>query len=253
MRFKGNWAFAIIISILSITNFGCHKADIPYGKFENGAIAFTFDDHFIDNWYRYLRLLDSLQIKATFYISHYHRFSDDQKSKLHTIEAHGHEIAYHTASHPDLVKEVKKKGMAVVIRDEIERNLHQMKRDGFDVNNFAYPFGAYDACLNTSLLRMFKSVRCVTNRQNFERGFVGQSGEQQVYFGVPVDMNAALDDAKITEFIGTAKERHDCLILFAHQIQRENVAYQISVDRIKLIAREAAAKGIKFVRIKDIQ
>jgi peptidoglycan/xylan/chitin deacetylase (PgdA/CDA1 family) len=242
----------IVIAILLTINSGCRK-DIPLGKFDHGAIAFTFDDNFIENWHQYLPLLDSLNIKATFYISHYHRYTEDQKAKLKEIAARGHEIAFHTATHPDLVKEVKKKGMAVVMREEIEKDLHLMKHDGFEVCNFAYPFGSYDASLNTSLLRIFKSVRCVTNKDNFCRGFVAQSGEQQVYFGVPVDMNAALDDNKIAGFIKTAQDRKDCLILFAHQIEKQNVAYQITVERIKLIARQAAAQQIPFVRIKDIQ
>lgn len=244
----------LVIALTTIIFFnGCRKEKIPTGKFQGGAVALTFDDHFVDNWFTYLPLLDSLQIKATFYVSHYQHFTNEQKAKLRTLEAHGHEIAFHTATHPDMVKEVKRKGMAVVMRDQVEKNLRMMRRDGFTIENFAYPFGAYDECLNTSLLRMFKSVRCVTNKSNYIRGFVSEAGEQQVYFGVPVDMNAAINEGQLGDFIKSAKDHNDCLILFAHQIEKPNAPYNISVDRIRFIAKEASSRNIKFVRIKDIQ
>src|ERR1043166_16920 len=90
--------FVLSTSFLLLTS--CHK-DVQ-GKLVKGQVALTFDDASVENWHNYLPLLDSLNIRATFYISHYHTFNDHQKQMLKEIEDRGHEIAYHTATHPDL-------------------------------------------------------------------------------------------------------------------------------------------------------
>ena len=149
----------VYVSVLLFSmSFAACKKGIPEGRME-GQIALTFDDASVENWHAHLSLLDSLKIKATFYVSSYHTFDRHQKSLLKDIEKHGHEIAYHTATHPDLPKEVARKGMAEVEETEIKSDLHLMRTDGFKVANFAYPYGSHTSKLNTCLLRTFKSVR----------------------------------------------------------------------------------------------
>ena len=52
---------------------------------QSPGIALTFDDDRVDNWFQYLPLFDSLDVRATFYISKYNRLSAEQKNKLRII------------------------------------------------------------------------------------------------------------------------------------------------------------------------
>ncbi len=51
-------------------NFSCKKTDVITSSASvtpvpfKGGIALTFDDYNIDNWYKYIDLFDSLQVKA---------------------------------------------------------------------------------------------------------------------------------------------------------------------------------------------
>lgn len=240
----------IFIASLLITLSACHK-DIPKGQMD-GQIALTFDDSAIENWHTHLPLLDSLNIKATFYVSRYHTFSSHQKSLLKEIQSRGHEVAYHTANHKDLPKEIVRKGLAYVDEMEILADLRLMLANGFHVKNFAYPFGSHTAQTNTWLLRTFKSVRALSNKQNYYKSLVKQTGESQVFYGANVDNNSRLKESGILSLISDAQHHHDCLILVAHQIDNISVKLQMSKERLLLIARTAAEKQLKFITVNEI-
>jgi len=229
----------------------CHKG-VPEGNMKNGQVALTFDDASIDNWYDNLRLLDSLKIKATFYICNYHTLSKQQKERLKEMERRGHEIAYHTTTHADLAKEVARNGLAQTEEKEILQDLYKMRADGFKVENFAYPYGSHTAQLNTCLLRTFKSVRALSNKQNYYKSLVGETGEKNVLYGANADNNSRLKDDKIISLMNDAKDHHDCLVLVAHQINNPALALQISKQRLQLIAQNAKEKGLRFVTVSEI-
>lgn len=215
-------------------------------------MALTFDDASIDNWYRHLDLLDSLHIKATFYISYYHTLNAAQKNKLKEIEVRGHEIGYHTANHADLAKEVNKKGMAQTEAIEINSDLRLMEADGYKVSNFAYPYGSHSTQLNTCLLRKFKSVRALSNSQNYYKSLVKESGERKVLYGANVDNNSRLREDGIRSLMEKAREHNDCLVMVAHQINLPSIALQISRERLLAIGRYAAEMNLEFVTINQI-
>jgi peptidoglycan/xylan/chitin deacetylase (PgdA/CDA1 family) len=241
----------LIAAICFQTFTGCNKS-VPQGKLPNGQVAITFDDASVDNWYEQLNFLDSLHIKATFYICSYHTLNSAQKQKLKEIESRGHEIAYHTANHLDLVKEVAKKGMAETEEKEINSDLLLMQRDGYKISNFAYPFGSHSTQLNTCLLRKFKSVRALSNKQNYNKSLVNEMGDWKVLYGANIDNNSRLKEDGIFNLMDKAREHNDCLVMVAHQINNPAIALQISRKRLELISRAAADRNLEFVTINQI-
>ncbi|MEP6677110.1 MAG: polysaccharide deacetylase family protein, partial [Ferruginibacter sp.] len=111
---------------------GCKKFE-KQGFLQQPGIAMTFDDNYVDNWIRYLPFLDSAGIKATFYISNYNRLTAKQIQDLHVIQNHGHEIAYHTVNHYNMVDYVYKYHHSVedLMQKEIVAGLKMMQKDGF--------------------------------------------------------------------------------------------------------------------------
>jgi peptidoglycan/xylan/chitin deacetylase (PgdA/CDA1 family) len=243
--------FQLLLAIGLLHFVGCRKS-APQGSLPAGQVAITFDDGTIDNWYQHLNLLDSLQIKATFYISFYHTFSAEQKHKLKEIERRGHEIGYHTANHANLVKEVAKNGLAQTEAKEIDTDLMLMKNDGYRITNFAYPYGSHSAQLNTCLLRRFKSVRALSNQQNYYKSLVKESGERQVLYGANVDNNSRLKEDRIFSLMDDAREHNDCLVLVAHQINTTSTPLKITRERLLRLSKAAAERNLTFVTIDQI-
>src|SRR5436305_12464945 len=103
MAIKTSAAAVFTALLILVCTSSCRKS-LTGGKMPTAGIALTFDDNYIDDWYRYLNFFDSFHVKVTFYISHYHRLTKDQKMKLMMLKSHGHEIAYHSLHYPDFVK-----------------------------------------------------------------------------------------------------------------------------------------------------
>lgn len=230
---------------------GCYKS-APQGKLPNGQVAVTFDDASIDNWHHSLDLLDSLHIKATFYVSAYHTLTAAQKLKLKEIENRGHEIGYHTANHPDLVKEVDKRGMAQVETREINSDLQLMKADGYKVTDFAYPYGSHSIELDNCLLRKFNSARALSNHQDYNKSLVKETGGWKILYGADIDNTSRLKEQGIYNLMEKAAAHNDCLVLVAHQINNPAIELQISRQRIRLIGQAAADRNLEFVTINQI-
>jgi len=248
-KFQRTPVTILLLAVLLIAFASCRKG-VPEGELAQGQIALTFDDNSIENWYKQLSLLDSLNIKATFYISHYHTFNKQQKTWLKEIEKRGHEIAFHTATHPDLPKEVAKRGMAATEEKEIKKDLKLMQADGYYPTDFAYPFGSHTSQLNTCLLRTFKSVRALSNQQNYNLSLVKESGEGKVLYGANIDNNSRLKEDGIASLMDKAREHRDCLVMVAHQINVGKL--QISRERLLYIARLAKEKSLRFVTVNEI-
>jgi peptidoglycan/xylan/chitin deacetylase (PgdA/CDA1 family) len=229
----------------------CRK-DVPKGNIPNGEIAVTFDDYNIDNWYKHLHLLDSLDIKATFYVCRYHLLSAKQKQELREIASHGHEIAYHTTSHLDLAKTYEKKGLAWIIQNEIHKDLEAMRKDGYAATDFAYPYGSHNPQLDAALLRLFKSIRALGNKQDWNKSLVKRSGDKQIFYGAGIDQNSKLTDGGIYTLLKDAHDFHDCLVLTGHEINNPNYPLHVTLSRLKMISDQAKRMNLKFVTISEI-
>lgn len=230
---------------------GCNK-EVPHGKLPGGQLALTFDDASVDNWYQHLDLLDSLRIKATFYISAYHTLQAEQKQQLKEIARRGHEIGYHTANHADLVKEVVRRGMAQTEEREVNSDLLLMKADGYQITNFAYPYGSHSTQLNSCLLRKFKSVRALSNQQNYYKSLVKECGERKVLYAANVDNNSRLKEDGIFSLMDKAQKHDDCLVMVAHQINNPSLQLQISRERLIRLSRAAADRNLQFITINQL-
>ena len=68
---------------------------------ERSGIALTFDDNYIDEWYAVRSIFQRYDAHATFYVSQYDGLDEDQIDKLRTLQADGHEIAFHGRYHTD--------------------------------------------------------------------------------------------------------------------------------------------------------
>lgn len=242
----------ILSALFCIVLLNACKHEVPHGNMPTGYIALTFDDSDVKGWYTHLALLDSLGIKATFYISNYNSLSKEEINKLHQIENRGHEIAFHTTNHANLEKTTRQKGIQYTINVEIKEGLEQMKRDGFNPVNFAYPYGSHNQQLHSNLLPFFKSLRRVSNKNNYRNCLVTKKGSNQVFFGCPVDQNSFITDQQIKSLIRNAAEKKLCAFLYAHEIENPAYPYSIPVSRLSMIAATAKQDNVQFITVKEL-
>jgi len=251
---KGYFLFLLVLCALICSLFTTCSKQIPQGRLPDGYIALTFDDSSVGNWYANLPVLESLGIKATFYVSNYHALTSADKQLLKEIRTRGNEIGYHSTNHKNLVKLLysSSDGWSKVYQ-EINTDLELMRRDGFVITDFAYPYGRHDAALDRELLKTFRTVRAVTNKTNFYQSLATDAAcDKQVLFAAHVDVRTFLSDSDLGNLLSKAKDKKACAILFAHQINLPSSKYQIDSNKLKLIADKAKELNLQFITVDQL-
>ncbi len=241
------YTLAVIICVCT----GCKKF-VKQGDMQKPGIVLTFDDDKVDNWYKYLPLLDSAKTKVTFYICKYNRFTAEQKRKLAVIQSYGHEIAFHTTNHYNMEEYVYKHKHSVedLMRCEIEAGLKLMNADGFYPVTFAYPYGAHNGLFDKTLMRYFKSVRALNGTQDFSKSII-PTAKNDLLYGLGIDKSSKRSDADILNMLESAKNNNTCAVFVAHEINTGS-KFSITLERLKKIIAFAKANNLKSYTASEI-
>jgi hypothetical protein len=239
---------ALFLIILSFAS--CRKTD-KYGTLTEPGIAMTFDDDYVDNWYKYLPLLDSLGVKATFYISGYHNLSQTQIAKLKAIMQHGNEIAYHTTNHQNIQKYLENHSEKDLLHSEIYPDLSLMKQDGFNPVVFAYPFGSHNKETDQALRPYFKSLRALNGSPNLSRSLTASMNER-ILFAMGMDNSSKRKEWMYDEMLHSASENRNCLVLVGHRIEEGDTNLKVSLSRLLHIVNRSKELGLKFYTVSEI-
>lgn len=247
-----NIAVLVVIPVVLITFLtGCKKFTKD-GQMKEPGVVLTFDDDRVDNWFVYLPLLDSLGVKATFYICKYNRFTSDQKNKLSVIKSYGHEIAFHSTNHYNMLDYVYKykHTMDELVKCEITDGLKLMNRDGYYPTSFAYPYGAHNGLYDKELMRYFKSVRALNGTQDFSKSIV-PTQNNDVLYGLGIDKSSKRSDPDIIKVLESAKNNNTCAVFVAHDINSVN-KFSVTLERLLKIIAFVKANGLKYYTVSEI-
>jgi peptidoglycan/xylan/chitin deacetylase (PgdA/CDA1 family) len=240
------WSLFLFICFSGCTKF---KKE---GKMSQAGIALTFDDDRVDNWIRYLPFLDSANVKATFYICKYNRFTAGQKQKLALLQSHGHEIAFHSTNHYNMLDYVYRYNHTIdeLYKNEIVDGLKMMNRDGFYPTAFAYPYGAHNGLYDKGLMRYFKSVRALNGSSDFSKS-LAPTEKNDLLFGLGIDRSSKRTDDVVLQVMRSAAANNNCAVFVAHDI---NTSSKLSVtkDRLQKIIDYAKALDLKYYTISEI-
>lgn len=222
------------------------------------GIALSFDDYFADNWYEYVSLFDSFNVKATFYTCCYHDFTPDQKNKLKYLQKKGHEVAYHTSFHQMADSVLQKHSLKDYTENEILRDLNLMRKDGFRIENFAYPFGNATPQTDSVLIRYFHSLRKTTNIPSTSYWWTStpylwsHPAPNPIFVAASIDNIAKLSKARLIELLDETSQQKKVLVLYSHFISDRNGDYFVSPDMLRFIFTEAGKRHLKFYRTGDL-
>ena len=247
-----NYAKGVFISVAICLLFnGCTKFE-KHGQLKQAGIALTFDDDRIDNWFKYLPYLDSADVKATFYICKYNRLTAEQKNKLAIIQSHGHEIAFHSTNHYNMMDYVYKYKHTVdeLIQNEIEGGLKMMNKDGFYPTTFAYPYGAHNGLYDKMLMRYFKSVRALNGTNDFSKS-LAPTEKNNLLFGLGVDKSSKRSDDDVLQLIKSASANNGCAVFVAHDINT-SLKLSITLGRLKKMIDFTKQLNLKFYTVSEI-
>jgi peptidoglycan/xylan/chitin deacetylase (PgdA/CDA1 family) len=125
------------------------------------GIAMSFDDTFADAWVQLRPLFDKYHARITFFVSHYVSLSDREHAELHELADDGHDIEPHTVRHLHAPDYVDQHGLNAYLHDEVDPSIQVLRDEGFEVNAFAYPFGARTGEIDAGIAKRVPVIRSV--------------------------------------------------------------------------------------------
>jgi peptidoglycan/xylan/chitin deacetylase (PgdA/CDA1 family) len=127
-----------------------------------GGLALSFDDVYVTEWLGGRDLFQRYGARITFFVSSWFSLSDDARAGLHTLAGDGHDIEAHSVKHQRGPVYVEERGLAAYMSEEVQPSIDVLRDDGFDVNVFAYPFGARTGETDRAILDRVQILRSVT-------------------------------------------------------------------------------------------
>jgi len=218
------------------------------------GVVITFDDAYVNEWFEADQILKKYNWKATFNVCRIDSIGEPQQMKLHQLQNENHEIAGHGYHHYNAIKYVAKNGINQYLKKEIDPMMISMKKKGFHVTSFAYPYGERSNELDKALEKKFTIIR--------GRAFCGVKPEKEgCYFhGSKYVYAFDIDNDHVhfsyhylLELLNYAKKNNMILLLCSHKPVKEVTEnYQTKIETLEFVCNYVRLNNMKFYRLKDL-
>jgi len=249
---KGLFIKNILISLV-FTLFSCHNKKANPKPYQAGVIL-SFDDAYVDEWFKADSVLKKYNWKGTFCTCRIDSIGAPQIKKLLQLQKEGHEIAGHGYHHYNAVKFVATNGIDNYLQQEIDPMMTSMKKKGFNVSSFAYPYGERSDDLDKALSPTYKIIR--------GRAFCGDLPEKEgCYFRNSKYLYAFdIDNSHIhfsipylLELLDDAKKKNKILVLCSHKpVTEVTDNYQTKIETLEFICKYMKINDMKFYTMSDL-
>ncbi|WP_369769750.1 polysaccharide deacetylase family protein [Flavobacterium sp. WC2416] len=226
------------------------KKQPPY----KAGVVISFDDAYVDEWYEADKVLKKYDWKATFCVCRIDSIGKPQMQKLHQLQGEGHEIAGHGYHHYNAVKFVAKNGIDKYIKQEIDPMMVSMKKNGFNVSSFAYPYGERSAALDTALAPKFKIIRGrdFENKKPEKEGCYFRNSKYLYAFDID-NSHIHFSIPYLLELLDDAKKQNKILILCSHKpVKNITGNYQTKIETLEFLCKYMKLNNLKFYTLSDL-
>lgn len=222
------------------------------------GFSLTFDDYGVNSWYSMRDTYLKYNVKATFFVSHFHTLSTEEINKLKTLENDGHEIGCHTFDHEGIGRDYNYDSNRIneYLNKQIIPALNNMKNEGFNPVSLAYPYGERNNEYDNAVKAYFPYLRTTASDDNrklfqLEEIFHKKGKPYSILAGDGIDNHYNNDIDEIREAFIKARENGEIITLYGHRVEDDNSSYAISPQKLKDIIKTAQEVGLKFYTFKE--
>jgi len=123
------------------------------------AIAFAFDDQYLDSWTAIAPQLAAHNARVTFFVTRVYKYDAHMLDELAQLAAAGHGVEAHSVNHLHAREYEAAYGVAAYLADEVMPSIQILEDLGYAVTSYAFPFGESDDALDTAVLEHVQRVR----------------------------------------------------------------------------------------------
>ena len=212
-----------------------------------GGVVLSFDDY-SSTWVEHLPLLESLDIKATFFITgDFLRDASEGERRLRPLLEAGHSLGVHTFSHRRASEMWETQGADWLQTDVLEQVAALERLSHRPIVAFAYPYGDHnditDAILKPHfhILRAFGSKTVFTTRQHLRDGGLVQA--------TSIDNTYAQAPVWYDEQLATLCHQSRFWVVASHHIDESK--WGITPERLTQFAESARRLSVPILRFDD--
>jgi peptidoglycan/xylan/chitin deacetylase (PgdA/CDA1 family) len=205
------------------------------------GILLGFDDDYYESWEAAFPLFDQYGAKVTFFVQGNPAFC------LRALEK-GHDIGYHTQTHPDL-----RRLSAEAWRREALESAQILRDSGIPLASFAYPFGFSEPWMDEELRKTYAVIRGfgVTSRL-----YTQEAIRAGVIMSKSIDNTVLPSDEAFYEVIAdllqAAKDTEDVVIPLTTHTINDDAQWGIKTYRLEYLLKTAADMGLRFYTYREL-
>jgi len=242
--------FVIFYSLLQ----GCKKENsTPQTNYQSGVVI-SFDDDFVEEWFKVNDTLLPFDWKATFFVTQFQKFEPDKLQKIKRLKELGHEIGGHGFMHLNAQTFCSKFGTNEYLNQEISPMLVAMNKEDIFPTSFAYPFGARNPEVDNELLKKFEMIRGTTYGNANPANQKCYFNNNRLVFGLGLDNHYS--HFSIPYFISLlkyAKDKNKIVVFYAHKpVPIFQNKYETEYKTLIEICRYVKNNKMKFYKMSEL-
>jgi peptidoglycan-N-acetylglucosamine deacetylase len=251
----------LFVIFLVIFSLGCNEQLTPPEKINKAGFCLTFDDTYVEQWNKIIPLLDSCNVKVTFFLTQIYSISDQEISLLQNFKADGQEIGCHGWKHINAITFLENHTISDYILQEIIPALNFMDSYNLAPSSFSYPYGYNCDTLDNALLQTFALLRDVeeiqrttgvTNVKNIDDIFY-KFDNTKVIPALGIDANFKISLDMIETGFKKASENNEVIVFYAHQpVGKVNGSYQIEFEYLRKLFALAKKYDLKSYTFSEL-
>ena len=213
----------------------------------DASLVFSFDDY-SDSWADQLPLLESLGVKATFFVTgEFVRDRAQAIARLGPLVQAGHSLGVHTFSHRRATEMWAKEGDAWLASDVLDQARILTELSGLPTLGFAYPYGDHDAATDRILVQHFRFVRTFGKSPSFTTEKDLRKGG--LTYATSIDNVHERDEGWFEEHLKELSRQSKVWVVASHHLDESK--WGITPKRLTHVIETAHDCGVRLSRFED--
>lgn len=236
---KKYYIYLLLTTIGVIFLISCENSTTPKEKIKQPGFCLTFDDTYVAEWDAIAGMLDSNNVKATFFITLAYSLDSTDFVILNNFENLGHEIGSHGWQHINAIDYLNNHSIKEYVTDEIMPSVNYLESKGLNIRSFSYPYGYNTDSLDSEMLKIFVLLRDVTEEQRKPTGrnineideIYYKFDDKKIVAGLGIDKNFKIDYDMLEEGFKRAYENDEVIVFYCHKpVKKASAPYQIEYE-----------------------
>ncbi|MBR2358705.1 MAG: polysaccharide deacetylase family protein [Lentisphaeria bacterium] len=239
----------MLLLMTVFTLFFCHNSFASAPR--RGAVCFTFDDYFGNQWLKADSIFKKYDAHATFFIVR--EITAEKAEVMKKLQAAGHTVGLHTRSHRNADPLPKNWDMDKYIANQIIPQLEACKKYNIKVRSMAYPNNRRTEKTDQALFKYFDYLRAGWGKSK-QPIFtpLAELPDKMVLGGGGIGTYYKSDLNKLKELLTEAHKRDALIVFFSHNIKPGARSIHMPTEMLEALLKHARELNMDIVGAEEL-